>query len=231
MAETEKTAPKASGFDFGGCFKGSLDVVKGTFVKPASEGASKLDKFKDAKFTGFFVVFAILIETVITLITAIFSTVVTKSYNLFSGETKTSINWGNLEHFDFWKTLGNGLLYGAIIIAVVAVIAYVVALVMKKSPNFLKLAGIVAAGIIPYFACCLLGAILGLLSTDLNMIVTIIGLVYSGTLVISGIDKEVAAEGDKKVYFHALSISIVVILLYYISINILKSSIFGGLGL
>jgi len=222
-------ATNKSSFDFKTTLKDSFDAMKAIFVKPASKGAEKLSKFDDLKSAGVLAAFIVIISTIINLLTTMASAIVTRTYSLTSGAIKTKIDWGNLNNVDYFKAIWQGLLYGAIAIAAIAGIIYIVALVMKKTTNYAKLLSIVAVSYVPALVVSLIGAIVSTFAPEVGLIITTAGTIYSGAIIISSVNKEVSLDGDKNIYFHSIVIVIIYIIAYIVLTNILKTSLLGGL--
>jgi hypothetical protein len=206
--------------------KDALETFKYVFTKPGTKALEKAENFKDAKVSGIFSGIAVVAYVIISLISAMISTVVVKSY--FTG--KTNVVFENLKNFDFLKNLGDNLLYTALAIAIVAAVVYVMGLIFKKQPNFMKLLGVVALGFAPAVCAAFVGNILAYFWSPLGMFATGAGLALMISFVVTAINKEIALEGDKKIFFHVATVTVIYVIAYLIVTNVLKTSILGGLG-
>ena len=203
--------------------KDSFDTLKLVFTKPSTKALDKTKDFQDAKKSGIFSGIAVVAYLLLSLISAVITTVVTKSWT-----GKTNVDFNNLNNLDFFKTLGDSLLYIAGAIAIVAAVVYVMGLIFKKQPNFMKVLGIAAAGFAPYYAASFVGTILGYFWAPLSLFVTVAGFSLTTGFIVNGVNKEVALEGDKKIFFHVASVTVIAIIAYFIATNIIKTSILGG---
>ena len=234
MAEPETKsveAKKSSGFDFSKTLKESFDTIKSVFVKPATK---ENKKFADVKTAGIFAGFAAVIYLVVELISAIIQTVVTKSCENISFSTmscssyKTKVDFNNLNNCDFFKALGNDVLTLVGIVAVVAIVVYVMGLIFKKQPKFMKLVAITTAGLAPFFAASFISTIVAYIWTPLAVFVIFAGMVATFAYIINAVSKEIVLEGDKKIFFHIVSIVVMFIVAYFILTSIAKDSAAGA---
>lgn len=228
--KASSSATKTSGFDFMAELKNSFDTIKAVSAKPASKGADKLSNYKDITSAGFLAIFVVVIYAIINLLTTMVGAIVVKTISFTRG-VETKVDWGNLNNVDYLKTIGQGLLYGAIGLLIITAVIYLVALVMKKTTNFAKILSIIASGIIPMVVAGLIGTIVSTVSSEIGTFISAAGLFYSGAIMISSVNKETAFEGDKKIYFHTISLLVILIVTYLILVNILKSSLLSAYSL
>lgn len=203
--------------------KDSFETLKLVFTKPSTKALDKTKDFSDAKKAGIFAGIALVTYVIINILSAIISTVVTKSWT-----GKTNVDFNNLNNFDFFKTLGDNLLYIALAIALVAAVIYVMGLVFKKQPNFTKVLGIAAAGFAPYYAASFVGMILAYFWAPLNTFVLVAGFSLMAAFIVNGVNKETGLEGDKKIFFHVATVTAIAAIAYFIVTNIIKTSILSG---
>lgn len=228
MAELKTTAEKTTkGFDFSATLKDTFDTLKAVFKKPATTDTKKYD---NAKTAGIFAGFAAIIYLLIDLISAVISTIVVKecanvSFASFScTEYKTKVNFENLNNFKFFETLGNNILTLLGAVAVVAGVVYVMGLIFKKQPKFMKLVAVVTAGLAPLFVAAFVSGILAYIWTPLAIFVTFAGIVLSIAYMVNAISKEIVLDGDKKIFFHIVSTIAIFIVAYFILTSIAKDS-------
>lgn len=215
-------------FNFSATLKDTFETIKTVFVKPATKNEEKIKKFADAKTAGIFTGFTAVIYLIIELISAIISTVVTKSCSLFTNKCETKVDFNNLNKFDFLKALGDNILTILGIIAVVAIVVYVMGLIFKKQPKFMKLVAIVTAGLAPLFLAGFVSGILTYIWAPLALFVFFAGLVLSLAYTINAISKEIVFEDDKKVFFHVATITVIFIVAYFILTSVAKDTAAGA---
>lgn len=227
MAEenANTTEKKGSGFDFSKTLKDTFDTIKAVFVKPNTKAIEKIKAVKDIKTAGIFAGFSIVIYIIVNLLSAAISTIVTKSCNLFSGKCETKVDFENLKNFDFFKNLGDSFLYIVGAIAIIAVVVYILGLIFKKQPNFGRVLAIATAAYAPIVVASFLGTIFGFIWSALTIFVIFAGFALAIACMVSAYDKEIALEGDKKLFFHILASLIIFIIAYFIVTNIMKSSL------
>ena len=110
--------------------------------------------------------------------------------------------WDNLKDIEYIKVIGQNLLLFLGIIVAIAFVYYIGSLIIKKQPNFGRMLGIAAMGIVPlYISALILAPILNLIWTPLGMVVTVMGGVYSLLMIYETMNDEVALEGNVKYYF------------------------------
>ena len=214
-------------FNFSTTLKDTFKTIKEVFVKPATTDTKR---FADAKNAGIFAGCAAVLYLVIELLSSIISTVVTKSCENVSLATlsctsyKTSVDFDNLNNFKFFEVLGHDILYLVGAVAVIAVVVYVMGLIFKKQPKFMKLVAVVTAGFAPLFAGGFVAGIVSYIWLPLAIFVFFAGLVLSIAYMVNGVSKEIVLEGDKKVFFHVAAIVVIFIVAYFILTNVAKDS-------
>jgi hypothetical protein len=105
---------------------------------------------------------------------------------------------------------------------IASVVTYIMGLIFKKQPKFMKLVAIIMAGLAPTYLLVLISTILYFIWEPLGIIVTIVSLILTFAFIINAITKELALEGDKKIFFHVATITALVIaisLLVYFAIG------------
>ncbi len=222
MAETAKTAKSESkGFDFGKCAKDTFDTIKAVFVKPTSEGAKAID-INDQKEgwikNGIFLVVITLVGLINTALSLIF--VKTTSFNYSNGkigtDSKLDVKFDNLSSINWFETIGKGILTTAVFAIIIAGAAYLVATLMKKKANIVKLTGSVLLGLLPITICGVAATIISLFWGEGALFITLASMVYGLAIMISLISKESGLSGDKLIYFHLATIVVVALIYYFI---------------
>ena len=217
--------PKTEKFDFKKTLKETFETIKNVFVKPASADISRFDNAKNAAiFTGF----AAVIYIVTYHLSSLISTIVKKgcdysykSYRL-TCDPKTTIDFSRLDGEVYFVTLKAAFIGLLATLAIASVVTYIMGLIFKKQPKFMKLVAIIMAGLAPTYLLVLISTILYFIWEPLGIIVTIVSLVLTFAFIINAITKELALEGDKKIFFHVATITALVIaisLLVYFAIG------------
>lgn len=202
-------------------------IILAIILKPFTafeEELSKFSEFKNSAILSFVVAGT---ATVVNLITSMLNAVRVTSY--FSD--KVEWVWGNLKELDYVQVIGkNFLIYlGAIVI--ITAIYYIVGLIMKKQLNFSRLLGISAISVVPILVCSLmLSPLLGMIWAQLSLPVTLIGAVYTIVLLYEGMNNEIVLEGNMKYYFNLICLSILLLVVYYLGMRLIVSSIASGFG-
>lgn len=198
----------------------SAIVKPGNFIK---EKVSKLANIKDSAIIAAAIGFII---TVISLLKTMITTVFYK--NIFSGSISFDIE--RLGSIPYFKTIFLGLLINIGISFVIAGIYYVAGLILKKTPNYSKMVGTVAIGLIPYFVVStVIAPIFGLIHFNLQIIIAIAGLMYSLAIIYEGLNEELKLEDDKKIYVNAACMTILLVCIYLIGYNMIMSAVSSSL--
>lgn len=196
--------------------------IIGALLKPIrcfKEEGSKLNNPKASLLLGVIMTIA---ATLFSLLNKVMSLVVEKNYLT----DKTTWEWSNLEHFEWFKVIGKDFLFFGGIIFGVALLFYLASLVIKKDTNYMKLVAIVSISLLPAFLCHLiLGPLLGQLWDKFALVIPLLGNVYMFVLLYELINEEVKLEKDAKVYFNLICFAIMVIALYFINIKYSVSAI------
>ena len=219
---------KAKSFDFNAALKDTLSILKNVFKHPATKAIAASKNFKTSKDLNIFSGIAVLIYLVISMISAVIQTVVTRRYLYsFTGGSKTKIDFSNLDDFDFLKVLGTNFMSIVGVILTIAVAVYLLALVFKKRPNFSRLVGIATIGYAPIAAAGFIAVILSYIWAPLAVAVAVAGATLSLAYVVSANNDEIKLEGDKQIFFHVIVVTAITMSVYFISMNILKEMLSG----
>lgn len=219
---------KAKSFDFNAALKDTLSILKNVFTHPATKAIAESKNFKTSKDLNIFSGIAVLIYLVISMISAVIQTVVTRRYLYsFTGGSKTKIDFSNLDDFDFLKVLGTNFMSIVGVILTIAVAVYLLALVFKKRPNFSRLVGIATIGYAPIAAAGFIAVILSYIWAPLAVAVAVAGATLSLAYVVSANNDEIKLEGDKQIFFHVIVVTAITMSVYFISMNILKEMLSG----
>ena len=210
-------------------FTAYLFIILAVVLKPFTAFKEELDKFNTFKNSLLVSLIVSGVATIITLLKTMYSAVRVSSYSWGSGTTKSWV-WENLKEINYIKTIGtNFLVYLGIILAI-AVVYYLASLIVKKQVNFSKFLGISALSIVPFVICYLVIApLLSMIYAPLNMVITIIGIVYTIILVYETMNAEIALSGNVKYYFNLICLSILSISAYYLFMKLFSSSVSNGI--
>lgn len=169
----------------------------------------------------------VIVLTLINLITSMISAVRVTS---FWSDEVTWV-WENLKNIQYFKVIGqNILIYLGIIIGISAVY-FLGSLIIKKESNFIKLVSATATAFIPYVIVAILSPLVSLISSTLGLCVTVIGIVYSLAILFELLNDQIVIENkNTKILFHAICMSIVLIVGGYIAYKMIVGALTSGLG-
>lgn len=209
---------------------GDLNFVKyiiSSIVKPFQNFKEEEEKLCDTKTSlilGGIVAVAMMI---INLLSSMISVIFAKSFDVSSYKYKTTIDFSNLADLDYLSLIFKNLFIYVAIIAVIALVYYLAALVVKKSANYIKFLSITTTSIIPFaITSLIISPILGKIWAPLSIIVTVAGAVYAILIFIYLIKEEVNFDKkDKEIYFNLVCMTILGSAGYYVFINLLTSGI------
>lgn len=196
-------------------------------TKPITAFNKDKKHFSDPKnalvLSGVVSVFTMLAYFLRTFILLVFS----KGYK---GEIE--IDFDRLEYLKISDMIFKNLFIIMAIIVVVAFVYYVVGLILKKTPNFLKLLVATASSLLPFtILVILLSTVFSYIWEPLAVVTTVVGVVASLIIFLNLIDHEFAFEGnDQKVYFHLLCLSIILIVGYFVAMRLIFGNVSGDLG-
>lgn len=225
MSQVEEKKEKISSNNMG--FGEYFFIMLAVILKPFTAFKQDLNKFENLKNSAIVSLIVAVITTLVSLIKTMISSIRVKSY--WTNETKWV--WENLKDINYIKVIGTSLLIYLGIIVAIAGIYYIASLIVKKQTNFSKMVGIAAISIVPMIICSMIvSPILSMIYSPLGMFVTIIGTIYTILIIYETINNEIGLEGNVKIYFNLICISILVIVSYYLLMNVLVSSISSNLG-
>lgn len=208
-------------------FKYAKDVLLNPY-KTFKEKETELTETKNALiFSGILAVVMMLI----TLLTAMITSIFVKELSAKTFELHTVVKFSNLGDLNYLVLIGRNLLIYAGIIAAIAGVYYIVSLIFKKESKFTKLLSISATSIIPFIALgMILSPILSLIWTPLSIIAKVGGLVYSILVFMSLIKEELSFETkDLEIKFHLICLTILGTIGYYLYIKLFMAVVNGGL--
>lgn len=208
-------------------FKYAKDVLLNPY-KTFKEKEVELTGTKNALiFSGILAVVMMLI----TLLTAMITSIFVKELSAKTFELHTVVKFSNLGDLNYLVLIGRNLLIYAGIIAAIAGVYYIISLIFKKESKFTKLLSISATSIIPFIALgMILSPILSLIWTPLSIIAKVGGLVYSILVFMSLIKEELSFETkDLEIKFHLICLTILGTIGYYLYIKLFMAVVNNGL--
>ena len=208
-------------------FKYAKDVLLNPY-KTFKEKEVELTETKNALiFSGILAVVMMLI----TLLTAMITSIFVKELSAKTFELHTVVKFSNLGDLNYLVLIGRNLLIYAGIIAAIAGVYYIISLIFKKESKFTKLLSISATSIIPFIALgMILSPILSLIWTPLSIIAKVGGLVYSILVFMSLIKEELSFETkDLEIKFHLICLTILGTIGYYLYIKLFMAVVNNGL--
>ena len=204
-------------------------------LKPFKSFKEEESKLNNAKTSIIYSLIVSVIMMVITLIKTIIATIFVKTvdYSDYSSylsgtyETEMSVRFENLKELDWLSLLGKNLLIYAGIIAVIALIYYIVSLMFKKNSNFIKLLSISATAIVPFVILGMIASpLLGEIWTPLAIVCTAAGAAYSILIFMNLVNDHIAFDNtDTKIYLHLICITILGVAGYYLYSKLMVSDI------
>lgn len=233
MNEVKESAKKAADSDFMKTILASLMFLVNILLKPIKTLKEKIKYYSEPK-NGFILAGVVALATMIVRVVVSFvmaliqkqctTSIFGKGSCLSIGEKLKAIDWMGI-------TLKH-LLIILISMFAVAGIYYVASLIAKKTANFMRLLTITAVSFVPAcVAMYLLTPIFGWINVHLGVIVTIVGFVYSLVIFFSAIKDEFKFDNaDKAVYFNLICVSIILIIVYFIGVNVTASAINDSMG-
>lgn len=211
-------------------FVGYFFIILAVILKPFTAFKEELNKFNGFKNSAFMSLILSGVATLAKLIVSMLDVVRVKDFDWSSGGYKTTWTWGNLKKIDYLEVIGKNFLIYLGIIAAIAVVYYIASLIIKKQPNFSRLLGISALSVAPMLICSLvLSPLLSLIWGELAIPIIFVSAVYTIILLYEGMNSEILLDGNAKYYFNLVCFSILGIIVYYLYMKLLTSSLISGL--
>ncbi len=170
------------------------------------------------------------IMMLITLFTSMINAIFAKTFDYSTFSYKTKVDFGRLGDLDYVSLIFKNLLIYACIIAAIALVYFLIAMIFKKKANYIKLLSSTAISMLPVvIGSMLVGPILGKIWSPLGLVVSIASIIYAIGILVTLINDQVTLEDKNyRIYYHGLSITILLVAGYYILINVLLSGITKG---
>ena len=197
------------------------------FLKPFESFKKEESKLNNNKNSFMFAGFIAICMMLVTLVTRMISCIFYKNY--FSGKLVFEIS--NLKNLNYLNLILKNLLIYACALLFVVGVYYVVSLILKKNVSFTKLLNVTSTSVIPFIALSMFApTILSYIWNPLAIISFAVGVIYFITIFANLIDEVISFENkDMKIYFHALSWTIITLLGGYILYKSLLGSLTGAL--
>lgn len=192
-------------------------LIMSILLKPITTIKSKLDKFDDMKFSILFTVIISGVITVIKFLTSIFSVLINKKYNWLTGERSISWNWEAIKKIKWFEIINKNLFFYVGVLLAIAAVYYLSSLIVKKNASFQRLLGIASISIIPMIILTfVISPIMGIISSTLGFLISVVGIIYTILLLIDGINRELKFEDeDARLYTNLICLSILASGIFY----------------
>lgn len=219
MEEKKNETKVTNNFDLTSVIMDCLMFLIAVVMKPVTAIKEKIKKYSDIKTAGILIVLVSLVRMIINLIGNMISAVITRKVtNYWTGESKLSITFSNLKNLDYLSLIFKQFFGFILAVAIVAGIYYVVAMLMKKTVNYFRVASITSVSFITYIIITsFVSVIISYIYSPLNLFLMFGSLIYSFITFVLALNEETDFKNcDFKVYFHAICLTIVVIITYYV---------------
>ena len=222
MENEVKSVEKKSSFDLMTTIMNCITFILAVALKPVNAMKSKIKDYSDFKSAGILVLFVSLAQMIINLLGTMISVIFVKQRNFFSGETKFEVSFENLKDLNYFDLIVKNVFWSIVVIAAVAGIYYIVAMIMKKNVNYFKMVAITSVSFVPVFVAGFVGIIVAYIYAPLSVFLIFASFIYSFLIFINAIDSEVEfKDADYKVYFHAICLTVIFIVAYYVLSNMI----------
>ena len=173
---------------------------------------------------------AAIIMMLINLLTNMINAIFAKTFDYSTFSYKTKVDFGRLGNLDYGSLIFKNLLVYAGIIAGIAVVYFLFAMVFKKKANYIKLLSATAVSLLPtIIGAMLLAPILGKIWAPIGIVISIASIVYTAAILITLINNQVTIENKNNIiYYHGMSLTVLLTAGYYILVNLLLGSITNG---
>lgn len=170
------------------------------------------------------------IMMLINLLTSMINAIFAKTFDYSTFSYKTKVDFSRLGNLDYGSLIFKNLLIYVGVIAVVAVVYFLFAMVFKKKANYIKLLSSVSVSLLPTIIGAMFAApILGKIWAPIGVVISVASIVYTLAILITLINDQVNLENkNHTIYYHAMSITVLLTAGYYILVNVLLSSITNG---
>ena len=201
--------------------------ILGIFLKPYDKYKEEENKISDYK--NIVIIAGILIGAM-TILQLLFSCINAVRVTSFWNNETTWV-WENLKNVAFFKTILISILLNAGIIAAIAGVYYLASLVIKKEVKFNKLLAGSLVAYIPFgIISSLITPLLSLIYVPFSIISSIVGFIYMLAILLVIYNELIVIEDkNKRIYFHLICLSILIVGIGFIGYKIILGSIANGL--
>lgn len=206
-----------------------LDIFKylgSIFVKPIDTYKNNKDKVSNPVFAFVLSAIVSLFMVITNLVVSIIDIMRVEKYTFGKGY-ETFWQFSNIKDLNFLELIFRDFFVYAIIILVIAGVFYLSSLVIKKEVNFFKSISITATSIIPFVLCVFVLSPLLTMVWSHFVVINLIGFVYSASLLLNLYNIEISIDGNNKVYYYAVNMSILVLIAYIVIVTLFKSVLLG----
>ena len=222
MENEVKSVEKKSSFDLMTTIMNCITFILAVALKPVNAMKSKIKDYSDFKSAGILVLFVSLAKMIINPLGKMISVIFVKQRNFFSATTKFEVSFENLKDLNYFDLIVKNVFWSIVVIAAVAGIYYIVAMIMKKNVNYFKMVAITSVSFVPVFVAGFVGIIVAYIYAPLSVFLIFASFIYSFLIFINAIDSEVEfKDADYKVYFHAICLTVIFIVAYYVLSNMI----------
>ncbi len=210
-----------------------LSYVTAVILKPFETFKEEEQKLSDTKTSIIFSCIVAGAMMLINLIKSMISVVFVKQMNYSTFKTETKFVLSNLKDLKWFDLIVKQFFIYALIFAAVAGVFYVVALIFKKQSNFIKNLSITTTSMLPYIILGMVASpLLGMLWGHLSAIAVIVGLFYTLFIFVYLINDTVEFENnDLRIYYNAISMSVLLCIAYFAIMKSVSSALGGYLSL
>lgn len=195
-----------------------FSFMKNAFLKPVEKMEDNLKQIKDPKETFIFAGIVALLITVLNLLMTMLNSLFVKSCDFWTGKCKTKFTFSGLDNLDYGTLIFKYFLITAGFVLGAALIYYIVALVIKKNSNYVKILGMSLIALLPNIALSyIVGPILGIAYSPLNLFANMAGMIYTAFIMLFVLKEELKMNDiDKLVVYNLISVTLVYALKYFI---------------
>lgn len=212
--------------NFGDIFVNVFKYILKVLMKPIDAIHEYKDSMSNPVFALIIGAFLSLVMVISNIIVKIFDVVIVKQYTFGKGY-ETTWEFSRIGNLNFLELIFKNFFIYAFIIIVIAGVFYLSSLVIKKEINFFKSLTISATSMVPFVLCTfILMPILTLIWSHFAVL-SLFGAVYSVSLLLGIYNEELKLQGNIKVYYYSVNVSILVLILYIVAVSLFQNTLFG----
>lgn len=195
------------------------------FTKPITKTLEYANK-EDLKFSFILVAVITGILTVLNSIQFILNTIIHKSYSYSKGKYITKLEFSNFEFEAFIKNFFTVAVIVVVAILLIATIMYIISRILKNENSFAKLLTIASISTMPVIISTLFSILISWLYAPISYFVTIAAVLYMLFINIYSFRNTLTInDEDTLTILNVVSITVTLIILYYIVIGVLEDSL------